>query len=198
MGLKVAVPVIYVAYCTISGKCYVGQSIEFEQRKKNHLREAFDRKKNCLKKFHPALRKHGIDSFIWSIILCSEPEKLTEWELYWCEKLDSIKDGYNCMKPGTEFDETLRKKMSEAKNGRIISPEWAMKISEGNKGKKYSKETREKISLAHLKLWSSGYTREPITKTVREKMSRSHLGQNHTEDFYCSILLENEKTKEKI
>lgn len=84
---------IYLAKNTISGKCYVGQTIRtLEQRKREHLRKTI----NDDYKFGRALQKYPKDSWEWSILAEADIEKLNDLERYFVKDLDSYKNGYNC------------------------------------------------------------------------------------------------------
>ena len=56
------VGVIYKATCSITGKSYIGQTIHYEQRIKEHL------KTKDGSHFHNALAKYGPDAFTWEIL----------------------------------------------------------------------------------------------------------------------------------
>lgn len=106
---------IYGAYCIISKKWYVGQTIrDFDIRKDEHIRKSYNEKDDAYyHKFHCAIRKYGIENFIWYIIEdnilvpyyyenCEEIQDrslLNEREIYWVDYYNSFKYGYN-MTPG--------------------------------------------------------------------------------------------------
>ncbi len=165
--------IVYIAYCIVSGKCYVGQTVDFEKRKRNHLNRALARN-NSQRKFYCGLRKHGPENFRWSIIQCTELGALTEWEDYWVEKLDAIKNGYNHLKPSSNYDWETRKRMSLLAIGRPMSEETKKKLSLANKGqnnwlgKHHNEETKEKMRLSGL-----GHD---VTDESKKKMSQSHIG----------------------
>ena len=74
------------------------------------------------------------------------------------------------MKGVTRSEET-RKKMSEAKKGRIFSEEHRRKLSESHKGHTVSEETKKKMSEA-----KKGNT---VNEETRKKMSEAKKGENH-------------------
>ena len=55
--------VIYKVTNSINGKVYVGKTYNFEKRKREHI---YDIEDNL--PFHRALKKYGIDNFVWEII----------------------------------------------------------------------------------------------------------------------------------
>ena len=107
---------IYIYINKINNKKYVGQSIDILRRKYMHEYNAFN--KNTLEynsKFHKALRKYGLDNFIFDILEECEKEKLSEREQYWIEFYDSFKNGYNAT-PGGEYGVS----QPHEKNGRAL------------------------------------------------------------------------------
>ena len=83
--------VIYMA--TVNGKSYIGQSVDFETRKKEHLVSV---RKGSETHFHRAIRKHGMHEISWDILEDSIPEdKLNELEKYWIAFYDTYHNGYN-------------------------------------------------------------------------------------------------------
>lgn len=97
---------IYKATNLVNGKSYIGQSINFSIRKKNHLNRAFNplaSDYDCL--FHRAIRKYGKDNFQWQLIEECLPEQLNERESYWIAYYhtyiyDKDCNGYNMTKGG--------------------------------------------------------------------------------------------------
>ena len=74
------------------------------------------------------------------------------------------------MKGVTLSDET-RRKMSEAKKGRIFSEEHRRKLSESQKGHTVNEETRKKMSEA-----KKG---KKLSEETRKKISEAKKGENH-------------------
>lgn len=113
---------IYKISNTVNGKCYIGESVHCEYRKKQHY--------GMLRKgIHPnvhlqnAWNKYGEDSFEFSIIEeCSETD-LAEREKYWIKTLDTYKNGYNRSLGGdgtcnVEYSQERNKKISKTLTGR--------------------------------------------------------------------------------
>lgn len=86
--------IVYKITCKINGKIYVGQTSEtLKQRFKRHMGYQKDEHDT---KFYRAVRKYGIENFyIEQIDTANNQEELDEKELYWINKLDSLKSGYN-------------------------------------------------------------------------------------------------------
>ena len=86
---------IYKITNKINGKVYIGQSLNIELRWKQHIQEAKNSRKQT--KFYNAMRKYGIDNFIFQIIEQCQPSQqiLDEKQRYWIQYYNSYKEGYN-------------------------------------------------------------------------------------------------------
>lgn len=160
-----------------SAKVYIGQTFNFKKRVAQHkgLRE-----KTYITK---ALRKHGVDCFVFDIIekgLTSE--QVDERERYWIKWHDSTnkKYGYNIESGGnknkTLSDETC-KKISKRKTGSKASLRTKIRMSESRRGennnfygKTHSQETREHLSKVHKGSKHSEYTKYKISKGASESL----------------------------
>lgn len=90
---------IYKIINTINGKTYVGQTTNsLEKRKSSHLQSVNTNSKYPI---HCAIRKYGIENFIFeSIEYCTE-SKLNEKESHWIKKLNTLcQNGYNIRSGG--------------------------------------------------------------------------------------------------
>lgn len=91
-----------------NNKCYIGQSINIENRWKKHLLANDDFT------IHKALRKYGKENFIFSILEECNQDELNEKEIYWIEYYDSlIPNGYNMVPGGFNGSGYLQKKPVE-------------------------------------------------------------------------------------
>ena len=192
------VGIIYGWYNTLTDMWYVGQTVNPEDRFKTHIRLATTKKDN--NKFHNALRKYGLDNFIYCVLEENVlRENLNMREIDWIEYYDSFYEGYNGTVGGQgciKMSEESRKKISESLKGKHfcywkgkhLRSETRKKISEANKGKipwmkgkKHTEETRKKISEA--------IKDKPLSKETRKKISESLIGhpgymkgKKHTEE----------------
>ena len=140
--------VIYCYHCIPTGKKYIGQTVKEKHRKRQHINHC---KTGVDNKFYRAVRKYGWDNFVYGIIDDYNDEILNEQEIFYIDKYDTYRNGYNSTiggegARGFTHNENTRKKLSKAHKGRIPSQEIREKISQSNKGKIVSKETRKKIS----------------------------------------------------
>lgn len=106
--------IIYLWTNKNTNKHYVGQTINPEQRKANHICEAFKRGSDYY--FHRSLRKHGLEAFEYKVLEENvERDNLNARENYYIDKYNSIwPNGYNQCRANS-LDETAIKKMSETK-----------------------------------------------------------------------------------
>jgi hypothetical protein len=96
-------------------------------------------------KLYNAIRKYGKSSFKWDIIYISDDKEdtLLVMEQVFIDIYDSISSGYNQKEGGK----------GGSQKGRVVPPrseEYCRKVSERQIGRKLSKETRKKISKAHM------------------------------------------------
>lgn len=86
----------------VNKKIYIGKTIRtLEQRKWQHYNDTLNGSQTY---FHRALRKYNKKTFDWKIIYqCENEKELNETEIYYIDKLDSIKNGYNLTQGGTGF-----------------------------------------------------------------------------------------------
>lgn len=84
---------IYIIRNKINSKVYIGQTT---QRPKDRWKDHKSKSKYKNNVLYKAIRKYGIDNFYMNIIEDNVPyEKLSEREIFWIEKYDSYKNGYN-------------------------------------------------------------------------------------------------------
>ena len=99
--------IIYKYTNKINGKCYIGQTVNPNQRHNQHKSSHLNEKdRNYHTKFNRALRKYGWENFDYEIVEeVVEIEKIYEREGYFIEKYNSIENGYNTIdsKEGTPF-----------------------------------------------------------------------------------------------
>jgi len=86
---------IYKATNTINGKVYIGFDSNWPNRKRNHILDS--QNKNNKTKFYYAIRKYGIDNFMWEIIYQSKDGEYCKnvMETYFIQEYDTYKNGYN-------------------------------------------------------------------------------------------------------
>lgn len=126
---------VYKVTNKVNNKVYIGITNKGAgARFKQHL---FDAEHGSQYRFHRAIRKYGKENFEVSIIaFCDNADELKENEIKFISEYESMNPdkGYNMTEGG---DGTF---------GRVCTLETRLKISEANKGKKVSEETRKLLS----------------------------------------------------
>ena len=105
---------VYLIQHTESGKKYIGQSRNIKKRWYQHIND------NTPSKISRAIKKHGKDSFEFSIIELCAPNQLDEIERYYILKYDSVRNGYNILMGGSSeaTPETVKTKISKSQKRR--------------------------------------------------------------------------------
>ncbi|AYV82079.1 MAG: GIY-YIG catalytic domain-containing endonuclease [Homavirus sp.] len=104
---------IYLMKCTISNKCYVGQTVShvlnhkkyrrygMKKRFDSHVSEAYSKKKNQCHYLNNAIKKHGKENFELSLLETCSLDKSDDRETFYIITLDTMfPNGYN-LKLGT-------------------------------------------------------------------------------------------------
>lgn len=174
---------IYLITNLVNGKVYVGQTVRgIYSRWSGHKHSA---RKNAPGSLYSAMRKHGFGAFhIQAIANATNRESLNQLETIWILLLraNECETGYNLSTGGEypQLTELSRRRMSETRKGRIITPEWRENISKSGKGKKKSEKTKALMSIANkgkkpslsarLAVARSNKTRV-ISQLTRDKLS---------------------------
>jgi group I intron endonuclease len=137
--MKQKIACVYLIENLMNGKKYIGQTVDFENRKRCH--KCNHTKKNY--HIYLAMRKYGYENFEYSILMKDKTinyDKLDFWECYFIELFDTLNrtKGYNNDSGGNlnkVCSEEKKKKLSEANKGQIRSDESRLKMSISQKGK---------------------------------------------------------------
>ncbi len=157
--------VIYCYHCIPTGKKYIGQTINENDRKSSHICKS---KTDCDFLFYRAVRKYGWENFIYGVIDIFEENLLNEKEVYFIKKYDTFNNGYNTTLGGG------------GSRGRIKTEEERKKLSEKLKGKKKTEEHKLKISKAHLLLNKKGIVlSESHKKNMKLAIRGKRFGKNN-------------------
>lgn len=92
---------IYKIENLINGHCYIGQSINIEERWREH-RKSINNTEDWSRSIYQAIRKYGLENFSWEIIEECSKNELDEKETYWIDYYNSYKNGYNQTMGGNE------------------------------------------------------------------------------------------------
>lgn len=168
-----------------TNRWYIGQTVlGFEHRWKEH--------QDCAKKsnlhLYAAMRKYGLEAFTHEILEDSIPEdKLDEREQYYIQKYDSYNSGFNNTLGGqgihgyrhtAEGKRKISKALRES-SWRWNTPERAKKISDAQKGRKFTDEHREHIKEAANRNKRYGND-NPFGGKIHSDYSRKKMSESST------------------
>lgn len=137
---------VYKITNNISGKSYVGLSVDIFRRWKQHS-NTWEAKKRW-SAIKAAISKYGIENFTFAVIEECSKEKLAEREIHWIKELNTLApNGYNRTAGGdTGITKETAAKIAKTKKERgtsKLSDEHKAKLSAIGKGRKQSKEWTE-------------------------------------------------------
>lgn len=197
---------IYRITNKINNKNYVGSSVNLNERRSMHYRLLRIGKSHS-SKLQNAFNKYGENSFVFEILETCDCAELEQKEIEWIIKLNAVKNGYNtsidvrCPTRGFKHSVESRLKMSESQKSRVRS-DWEIdssrkrlvefnqsqkgvakteqhreRISEANKGRKQTLETRQKMSDYRKKNPVNFWLGKSRNESDKLKMSESHKGK---------------------
>lgn len=146
-----------------SGKVYIGQTKNLNNRKSDHLKEA--RHNNC--KVYRAMRKYNTSKEDFEILEDSieTQEEANKREIYWIAYYDSYHNGYNS------------------------TPGGGVENYEFNKGENSSKAlmTNEEVLEIRKLRASKKYTRKSLYKLYEDRISESGFGKIWNYEVYTEV-----------
>ena len=131
-----------------SGKSYIGQSVNLENRKQDFITNKLYTTKNkrSLTVIDKARKKYpDFEQWYYEILEFCEPNELNYREQYYIKLFDTFKNGYNETSGGgqnTEISDETKEKLRQANIGKNKGK------TPWNKGKTHSDETKEKMRKA--------------------------------------------------
>jgi group I intron endonuclease len=162
---------IYEIINSISGKKYIGQSIQddIEKRWRGHRRNINTDYCPCL---YSAFRKYGIEHFIFRIICICFDDSCDELERYYISRYNTIApNGYNLDSGGTVnkmIHAETKEKIRNAHLGKKHSESRKQKNRESHIGYRHTEISKEKMSLARKGV--------PFSQEIRDTMSKAQMG----------------------
>lgn len=165
---------IYVITNTINGMKYVGQTNNPYSRWKRHISTA--KNKSCTFKsyLYSAMEKYGIINFTFEVIEICSLNLVNEREIFWIQKLNTnVPYGYNITKGGGALYQE-----DNPFYGKQHSEETKKKISQKNKGRKWTEKQRKKMREINLGENNPFYHREHNEETklkIKEKNKKNGL-----------------------
>jgi len=172
---------VYSIKCKPNGRIYIGSTVNFSRRHKEH-RRSLAKGYGCNAKLQRAWDKYGEENFTFEVIeAVDNPNILAEREQHHCERLKTTDKllGFN-LRPicgsnfGYKHSLEARARMSLASKGRGGSIETRAKISAAQKGRKQSPEVTARIRESR-----KGYKHSELTK---QKIGESNKGKQRTKD----------------
>ena len=176
---------VYIHTCP-NGKKYVGCTAK---RKPEHRWGRNGKSYRYNKHFYSAILKYGWDNITHEVFEVESEEEMyrKEIELISFYHSNDPKFGYNNSTGGEKsslgckHSEEYRKRMSEARKGKLHSEETRKKMSESHKGKPrkpHSEEARKHMSEAQRKVQNKVHS----DLGYRKKLSESHKGKPRSEE----------------
>lgn len=179
---------IYKVTNKVNGKFYIGQSVDIKRRWSEH--RILNRDETLSLK--RALRKYGVENFIFSVIEECLDYMLNEREEHY---IKNLKPAYNRCKGGTGakghyVSDDLKEKLSvkgkqqwinlseEGKKTRVLN------LTGPRKGHPVSAETRQKLRSANIGKKQSKETIEKRNKTIIEN-GLQKTNEGHKKRVYC-------------
>ena len=151
--------VIYCYHCIPTGKKYIGQTVQEEQRKKQHKHDC---KRGVDNKFYRAVRKYGWQLFIYGIIEEYDVDILGEQEIFYIDCYDSYNNGYNSTIGGegvggcSPSKETRKKQSIAAKNRGCNNKKYFTEEEKREAKRKRDREYQQRIKerrKEYMKEW---------------------------------------------
>jgi group I intron endonuclease len=140
-----------------SGRCYIGQTTQDpNQRRLEHIADSRYTTKEY--HFHNALRKYGVDSFVFEVIdSANSLEELNLLEEKYVDQYDSINNGFNIRQAGGNklHSEESKQRMSEAQKAAHAR----RRELTGDKHKKHKKH-----------IWTTAHPNKGGTSALKGKM----------------------------
>lgn len=168
---------IYAITNEVTGKKYIGSSIDTDKRSTQHTRR-LRAGTHVNSKLQNAWAKYGESSFTFSVIeVVGDKTQLLKREQHWIDTTNAVAEGYNLTPTagsilGTKFSDESKRRMSKASTGKAKSPEHVANVAAALKGRKMTDEQRQKMRDAKL-----GKTFGKRSPEVRQKISAALKGR---------------------
>ena len=166
-------PSIYEIKNTVTGKLYIGQTVDYEKRKASHI-NALKGNYHSNKYLQSSWNKYGESVFEFSLIVECGAEQLNELEIEYIRRFCTVvPNGYNMTLGGEgvrgfKWSEESRAKVSKSRTGKRVG------VDASFYGKKHEAETLEKMRLATSGLWRDS--------AFRQRQVEAHTGKKQSEE----------------
>ena len=175
---------IYKIENTVNKKIYIGQTIHtVEIRKKEHIEAA---KYGSSSVIYRAMRKYGIENFIFTEIEYCDDSLLDEREIYWIAHYDSYNNGYNSTTGGKGVQKYNKDEIYELWESGMTAKEIGLTLNTDYRpivrcllglgiAPKDIKQRRDMRRKKHrdniMKCWNDGLSEGEIAKLLELDMS---------------------------
>lgn len=187
---------IYSIFNMISGKRYIGQSVNMKQRIKQHY-SALNRGDHSSIYLQRAFKKYGKVAFEAIILERCLLETLTLREQYW---MDYYKDRgiYNTApaagsNQGIIYSVEHNAKIAAARRGKKATPEARARMSAAQKGRTWSEETRKKMASRPLFMLGKHHTEE-----TKAKLRSLNLGKKMSPEAIAKTVAAHKGKKRSV
>lgn len=185
---------VYRILCLVTGKVYIGSSLDTRRRIYGHRRKLI-RGKHANAHLQAAWDKHGADAFVFEVVeAIYRPEFMLDAEQRHMDLHDATnrERGFNIRLRaesnfGLPVSEQTRARISAAHLGHDTSAETRAKIGAKHRGKTISVEARAKMSAAKLGKTLSAETRTRMSVSTlargpewRARLSASRMGNTNS------------------
>ena len=187
--------IIYKITNKINGKCYIGQTKRSFKERYSTIGEGIERVYNHHKRLKDnnkiynshllgAIKKYGFDSFEVNeeLDIAYSKEELDNKEIYYIEKFDSFKNGYNNNIGGNGNRGLFGEKNSFY--GKHHSEETKKRLREMNLGKHHSEEARMKMSQKNCLYWKGKHLSEETKRKISETKKRTGSAKGEKNPMY--------------
>lgn len=193
-------------YCwtnRINGRQYVGQSIDIDRRKRQHLYAVAHGEDSVL---YTAMRKDGVENFIFSILEECSVTELDEKERFWITTLNTYLEGYNANSGGqfnycSQGEENGRANFT---NTEVLNIRNRVYLNKEEPKDIYNNEYSDRCSydrfwsMVHGETWQNVDTSMIYTRTVNtagSKNPRAKLTETDVIEIRRRKYIEKESTK---
>jgi group I intron endonuclease len=182
--------VIYQIRNNVNGKCYVGQSYRYKQRKQDHIR-GLDGNKHGNVHLQSSWNKHGAESFEFSILSkghtkaeadAEEIRLIAEGRLLHRNFGYNLAPGGGGIMAGFKYPPEYTGRWKGAVN---ITPEGLVKIDESRRNRVWSTESRARAAAAQ----KTRYASVPHSEDTKEKMRAKKHGRKLSPEHRAKMVI---------
>lgn len=170
---------IYMITNKINNEKYIGQTLNFIKRKKDHICNSKNDKIST--HLYLAMKKYGIDNFIFEILENNiDKDDLDNKEIFYIEKFNTFHNGYNMTVGGENV--IIHNPEIKEKISKTIKRHWENGVYNYRKTNitKALKVAHENASQRAKKMWENEDIRETISKKISQKLSKNIIAYNET------------------